>query len=483
MDIINKINALLWSTPMLALVLGGGLFFTFKTRFMQIRLIKEMSSLMFSGIKGGKTENGVSSFQALSMSVASRVGTGNIAGVATAIALGGPGAIFWMWVVAILGAATSFVECTLSQIYKVKHGNEFRGGPAYYLERGLKSKVLAVFFAVATLIGYGWCLFTPQSNTIAASMNQAFGIPVAVSGAVLCVLFAVIIFGGVKRIASFAEKVVPFMAIAYIIVSIIIIVANFKAIPSVIALIVKSAFNAETAFAGMIGSAISWGVKRGIYSNEAGQGTAPHAAAAADVKHPAEQGLVQALSVYIDTLFVCSATAFMILITNKYNVIGPDGEFIVNNIGNIDIGPVYTQLAVDSLFTNWGSMFVAVAVFFFAFTSIIAAYYYGETNLVYLLKKENKNAITVLRFIVMGAVFFGAVKTSSLIWGFADIGVGVMAWVNIIGILIFHKPALKALEDYEKQKSQGINKPVFDPVKLGIEDADYWVVNNQQKSV
>lgn len=473
-NIINALNGVIWSTPLLVLILGGGLFFSLITGFVQIRKIKEMIRLMYKGISSENDGDGVSSFQALTMSVASRVGTGNIAGVATAIGLGGPGAVFWMWIVAILGAATSFVESTLAQIYKEKHDNEFRGGPAYYIEKGLNNKTLASIFAFIAMLAFGACLNMPQANTIAVSLNQAFGISPYITAVFICLAFAVIVFGGVKRIASVAEKIVPFMAIAYIIVALILIVVNIQSLPAIIMLIIKSAFNAEPVFAGMLGSAISWGVKRGVFSNEAGMGTAPHAAAAANVSHPAEQGLIQSFSVYIDTLFVCTATAFMILITDSYNVVNAKGELIINNIGNVEIGPIYTQLAVDSLINGWGSIFVAIAVFFFAFTTMIALYYYGETSLVYLTKGENKVAKTTLRLFVTASLFYGAVKTSGIIWGFADLGMGVSAWINIFVIILFHKPAIKALKDYEKQRKNGIESPSFDPIKLGIKNADYW---------
>lgn len=476
-EIINTLNGFVWSKPMLALVLGGGLFFSIKTRFMQIRLVKEMIVLMFKGINSEREETGVSSFQALAMSVASRVGTGNIAGVAAAIGFGGPGAVFWMWVVASVGACTAFIESTLAQIYKENHGDEFRGGPAYYIERGLKNKMLAAVFAFSAMLVFGACLNMPQANTIASSVQKAFGISPYVTGVIICIAFAVIVFGGVKRIATVAQAVVPFMASAYVAVALILIIANIQLIPSLISLIVKSAFNVQPLFAGMFGSAITWGVKRGVFSNEAGMGTTPHAAAAAAVKHPAEQGLVQAFSVYIDTLFVCTATAFMILITNMYNVVGSDGEFIVNNIGDVEIGPIYTQMAVDTLINGWGSIFVAVAVFFFAFTTIISLYYYGETCLVYLTKSESQIEKTIFRLFVVVAIYFGAIKTSGVIWGFADLGMGVSAWINIVAIILLHKPALKALEDYEKQKEIGIEEPIFDPVKLGIENADFWERN------
>lgn len=472
-NFINWMNGYIWSPAMLILVLGGGLLFSFKSGFVQIRKVKEMISLMFKGINSEEQEQGVSSFQALTMSVASRVGTGNIAGVATAIAAGGPGAIFWMWLVAILGAATSYVESTLAQIYKEKHGNEFRGGPAYYIDKGLKNKPLAKVFALVAMVAFGAALNMPQSNTIAASAEQAFGISPAISGLVISILFAIVVFGGVRRIANVAEKLVPFMAIMYIVVAIILILVNITTLPSIIVLIFKSAFSFKAGFGALLGTAIMNGVKRGVYSNEAGMGTAPHAAAAANVKHPAEQGLVQSFSVYIDTLFVCTATAFMILITGKYNF----GDFsgAVNAAGEaIAAGPIYTQMALDTLINGWGSIFVSVAVFFFAFTTMIALYYYGETNLVYLLKGENKIAKNAFRLFVTGALFFGAVKSSGVIWSFADFGMGVSTWINISVIIIFHKPAIKALRDYEDQKEKGIKQPVFDPANLGIENADYW---------
>ncbi|WP_163100477.1 alanine/glycine:cation symporter family protein [Peribacillus alkalitolerans] len=470
-QIVNWLNGIIWSQALIYLCLGVGLFYTIATRFLQVRHMKDIFKLMF---KGGKSESGISSFQALSLSLSGRVGTGNIAGVATAIAFGGPGAVFWMWMMAFLGAGSAFIESTLGQVYKTKQDGQFRGGPAFYIEKGLKIKWYAILFAVVTIIATGILLPGVQANSIALSIENAFGIRPAITGIVLVALLAFIIFGGVKRIARVAEFVVPFMALSYILVAIIITVMNISELPGVIKLIFSSAFGADAAFGGILGAAISWGVKRGIYSNEAGQGTGPHAAAAAEVSHPAKQGIVQAFSVYVDTLLVCSATAFMILITGMYNV-APDGKpEIVNNLGDIEPGPGYTQAAVESIFPGFGAPFVAISLLFFAFTTIMAYYYMAETNLAFINRKTKRVwTVYVLKVVICVMTFYGSVKTASLAWGLGDVGVGSMAWLNIIAILLLTKPTLIVLKDYEEQLKAG-KDPVFDPVKLGIQDAEFW---------
>ncbi|MBT3182633.1 MAG: alanine:cation symporter family protein, partial [Deltaproteobacteria bacterium] len=417
--------------------------------------------------------SGISSFQALAVSISGRVGTGNIAGVATAIALGGPGAIFWMWAIAFLGSASAYIEATLAQIYKVEKFGEYRGGPAYYIEKGLGQKWYAILFVIVTIIAMGLFLPGVQSNSIALGLEHAFQLPRYITGIVIVAFLGLIIFGGIKRIGNVAQIVVPFMSIAYMIAAIIIIAMNIEKVPGIFMLIINSAFGSHQAFAGIVGSAISWGVKRGIYSNEAGQGSAPHAAAAAEVTHPAKQGLVQAFSVYVDTLFICSATAFMILITGTYNVITESAGAIVENIPGVQIGPAYTQMAVESSF-GFGAEFVGISLFFFAFTTLMAYYYIAETNVAYLEKSsKQKWMITALRIMILGSTFYGAVKTAKLAWGLGDLGVGMMAWLNIIAIVLLSKPALKALRDYERQKSEGLD-PTFDPKKLGIKNADFW---------
>ncbi|MBY0090330.1 alanine:cation symporter family protein [Priestia aryabhattai] len=470
-QIVTSINNVLWSQWVIYTILGIGLIFSILTRFLQVRLIKDMVKLMF---QGKSSEAGVSSFQALSIALSGRVGTGNIAGVATAIAFGGPGAVFWMWAIAFIGASSAFIESTLAQIYKVKQDGQYRGGPAYYIEKGTGIKWFAVLFAIAALIAMSILMPGVQSNSIALGVKNAFGISPMVTGIAIIVLLGFIIFGGVKRIANVAQVIVPFMALGYILVSLIIVLMNITQLPSVISLIFKSAFALDSAFGGLIGMAISWGVKRGIYSNEAGQGTGAHPAAAAEVSHPAKQGLVQAFSVYIDTLFVCSATAFMILFTGMYNTTRPDGTFIVQNLKGIEAGPGYTQAAIESIFPGFGAGFVAIALFFFAFTTIMAYYYIAETNIAYLSRGNNsKWAMFLLKIVLLGATFYGAVKTAGLAWALGDTGLGIMVWLNVIAIVLLAKPAIITLKDYEKQKKQGLD-PVFDPNAIGIKNADFW---------
>ena len=472
-ELVNAINGYIWSLPLIYLCLGVGLYFSLRTRFLQVRHIKEMVRLMF---QGGSSAAGISSFQALALSLSGRVGTGNIAGVATAITFGGPGAVFWMWVVAFLGSGTAFVESALAQIYKEKDDNGlYRGGPAFYIEKGLGMKWYAWVFAISTVLACGMLLPGVQANSIASGIEHAFGIPTTVSAAVVVILLGMIIFGGVKRIAHFTQIVVPFMALGYILVAFVILVLHIGEVPEVISLIVGSAFGMKAGFGAILGLAIEWGVKRGIYSNEAGQGTGPHAAAAAEVSHPAKQGLVQSFSVYIDTLFVCSATAFMIIITGAYNVMGKAGDAIVEKLPGVEAGPGYTQAAVESVMPGFGGIFVAVALFFFAFTTILAYYYIAETNIAYINRKVHRPWLMfALKLVLMASVVYGSVKTAGLAWGLGDIGVGLMAWLNIVAILLLQKPALLALKDYEAQKAQGLD-PTFDPVKLGIKNADHWV--------
>lgn len=472
-EIITAINDLVWSRALIALCLGAGLYFSIRTRFMQVRSVREMLRCMFSG---EKSPSGVSSFQALTMSLSGRVGTGNIAGVATAIAFGGPGAVFWMWTVAFLGASTAFVEATLAQIYKEKDERGFyRGGPAYYIEKGLGVKWYAWLFAVATIVATGFLLPGVQANSIGAAMETAWGIEPWVTAVCLIAGLGFIIFGGVKRIARFAEFVVPFMAIAYIIVAFVIMFLNLDQVPQVFALIIKSAFGFQAGFGAVLGLAIEWGVKRGVFSNEAGQGTAPHPAAAAEVSHPAKQGYVQAFSVYIDTMLVCSATAFMILSTGMYNVNKPGGGMLVENLPGVEVGPGYAQAAVESMLPGFGQGFVALALLFFAFTTIVAYYYMAETNISFINRKIHRPWIVLLlRVGILTMVTIGTLKTAGGAWQLGDIGAGLMAWLNIIAILILQKPALAALRDYERQRKAGTKDPTFDPEALGIRNADFW---------
>lgn len=483
-EFVGMLNNIIWSNGLIVLCLGIGLYFSIRTRFLQLRHVKEMWRLLFDG---ESTDSGVSSFQALAMSLAGRVGTGNIAGVATAIAFGGPGAMFWMWTVAFLGASTAYVEATLAQIYKEKHLGEFRGGPAFYIERGLGMKWFGILFAIVSVVSAGAFLPGVQANSVAEGIKNAFDLDTWISGLGMVLLFGAIVFGGVKRIAKFTEYIVPFMAIGYILLALIIIGVNFDQLGRVVSLIFKSAFDLEAGFGAVFGLAIQWGVKRGIYSNEAGQGTAPHIAAAANVSHPAKQGLVQSFSVYIDTLFVCSATGFMILITGMYNVQNPDfgtsgaSEFLYHGLHNVAVGPAYTQNAMDTVFPGFGSYFVALALFFFAFTTIVAYYYIAETNISYLTRKiESPKFYHVLKIVMMLVIMYGAINQATLAWAIGDLGVGLMAWFNIIAIILLQKPALKALLDYEKQKKQGLD-PVFVPEEIGVSNAHIWNTLNKER--
>jgi len=477
-ELVSAINGVIWSPALIFLCLGVGLYFSLRSRFLQLRHIKHMITLMF---EGRPTEAGVSSFQALTMTLAGRVGTGNIAGVATAITFGGPGALFWMWVVAFLGASSAFVESTLGQVYKEKINGEYRGGPAFYIEKGLGVKWYAWLFAIVTIFSCGLLLPGVQANSIGASLDIAFGLSPNVTAALLALLLSFIIFGGVKRIASFSSMVVPFMALGYIIVACVIIAINIDQLPAVILLIWKSAFGLEAGFGAILGQAIMWGVKRGVYSNEAAQGTGPHASSAAAVSHPVKQGLVQAFSVYIDTLFVCSATGFMLLITGLYNVQGVDGAALYTGIAGVAAGPGYVQTAMESMMPGFGNYFVAIALFFFAFTTIIAYYYIAETNIAYINRKIHRPWLTfLLKLCLMASTVYGTVRTAALAWGLGDIGVGLMAWLNIIAIVLLHKKAFASLKDYETQNAQGLD-PQFDPVRLGIKNADYWLEDRRDE--
>ncbi|RWR06262.1 alanine/glycine:cation symporter family protein [Siminovitchia fortis] len=475
---VEWLNGVLWSSPLIYLALGIGILFSIMTRFMQLRLVKDMITQLFSG---KSSDAGISSFQAMSVALSGRVGTGNIAGTATAIAFGGPGAVFWMWAIAFLGASTAYVESTLAQIYKVKQDGEYRGGPAYYIEKGMGKKWYAVIFAVSTAIAMAFLMPGVQANSIASGLQNAFGLSTVVTGIFIVLLLGFIIFGGIKRIARTAEWVVPFMAIGYVLVSLIVIAFNITELPAIIALIFKSAFGLDSAFGGILGMAISWGVKRGIYSNEAGQGSGAHAAGAAEVSHPAKQGIVQAFSVYIDTLVVCSATAFMIIITGMYNTVRPDNSFIVKRLGDVEPGPGYTQAAVESVLPGFGSGFVAIALFFFAFTTIMAYYYISETNVAYLTRGRNGQiAMFIVKIALLASTFYGCIRTAKVAWDLGDIGLGIMCWLNMIAILILYKPAMIALKDYEAQKKQGLD-PVFDPKKVGIKNADFWESDDFKK--
>jgi AGCS family alanine or glycine:cation symporter len=485
-ELVDWLNGIIWSNALIFLALGAGLFFSVLTRFVQVRLFKEMVRLLFAS---KESERGISSFQALAVALSGRVGTGNIAGVAAAIGFGGPGAVLWMWVVAFLGASTAYIESALGQIYKEEDEGQYRGGPAYYIEKAMGQKWYAWIFAITTIFATGLLLPGVQSNSIGNAAELAFGGETIISflgdnisatkmttAVIVVAVLGFIIFGGVKRIAHFTQIVVPFMALGYILMALGIIAYHISDLPGIVALIINDAF---TPMAG-VGAAIGWGVKRGVYSNEAGQGTGPHAAAASEVQHPAQQGLVQAFSVYVDTLFVCSATAFMILITNQYYVTDVDVVVSGGMLGS-EIqanSPAFTQYALESVMGGFGKTFVAIALFFFAFTTLLAYYYIAETNVAYIRRTIRfPGEIVILKLALMTSVFYGTLRSADLAWALGDVGVGIMAWLNIIGILILFfmgSPALRALKDYEKQRNAGVTHYTFNPRELGIKHADFW---------
>ncbi len=471
-----NLDNLFWGKVMIYLCLAAGIWFSVLMKFPQVRLIKDMVGQLF----GGKSsENGVSSFQGFAMALGGRVGTGNITGVASAIFFGGPGAVFWMWAIAFLGAGSAYAESALAQVWKEEVNGQYRGGPAYYIEKGLHSRPLGIAFAILALVSCGILLPGIQSNSFAVAAQSSFGLPVWVLGAVYTAFTAVIVFGGGRRIAKSAEMIVPFMAIGYILLALIILFVNFDQIGTVFGLIFSCAFNMNSVYGAIFGSAVSWGVKRGIFSNEAGQGTGAQAAGAAEVSHPAKQGLVQAFSVYVDTLFVCTATAIMILSTGAYNVSNGADGFITELIPGIAKGN-FTQTAVNSFMPGFGGAFVAIALAFFTFTTVLAYAFYTDSNIAYIFKGHQdgqafKIATLASRFVLCAMVFIGSIMSADMVWNFGSAGVGAMAWFNVIVILLLTKPAIATLKDYEAQKKMGLD-PVFIPSRIGIKGAELWDV-------
>lgn len=452
-NIVSSVSGVLSDYVLVIVLLAVAVYFTIRTRGVQFRMIPEMVRLL---VKSGKRDNdkrkydepahgSISSFQAFALSIASRVGTGNLAGVAIAIVLGGPGAVFWMWVIALLGSVSAFVESTLAQLFKVKRNDAFMGGPAYYIQKGLHQRWWAVTFAILITLTFAFAFSSVQSNTIADAFESCYGFPKDWMAIILTVVTLVIIWGGVQRISKFSEVVVPIMAVGYILLAIVVICMNITRIPEIFALIVTNAFGFDQALGGGMGMAVIMGVKRGLFSNEAGEGSTPNAAATASVSHPVKQGLIQALGVYTDTLLVCSATAFIILCSGLY-IEGHDGI-------------VLTQRALDAeLGGNIGSVFVSVAILFFAYTSIVANYYYGEANLRFIYDRDW--FINVYRLLVGGVVYLGSVTSLDLVWGFADITMALMTLCNLVAIVMLGKYAFILLADYRTQMKRG-HDPIY----------------------
>ena len=447
MNFINEINDILWTYILIIMLLGCAVWFSIRTRFVQFRMLREMIILLSeSAGKGKQGEKHVSSFQAFAITIASRVGTGNLAGVATAIAIGGPGAVFWMWAIALLGASSAFIESTLAQLYKIRGKDSFVGGPAYYMKKGLKQPWMGMLFAVLISITFGFAFNSVQSNTICAAAEHAFGFNHMVLGGVLTALTLVIIFGGIRRIARVSSIIVPIMALGYVGLALVIVLLNITHLPEVISLIISHPFGWEQALGGGVGMALMQGIKRGLFSNEAGMGSAPNAAATANVTHPVKQGLIQTLAVFTDTLLICTCTAFIILFSGA----PLDGS---------SNGVQLTQQALTNEIGASGSIFVAVALFFFAFSSILGNYYYGEANIRFITAK--KWVLHTYRILVSGMVLFGSVATLDLVWSLADITMALMAVCNLIAIIFLGKYAIRLLSDYRAQKKAGIQSPVF----------------------
>ena len=460
--IISVINDIVWSPALVVLLVGAGLYFSIRTRFVQVRRFGLMIRSLFASAERDENgrRHGISSFEAFCIALSGRVGTGNIVGVATAIALGGPGAIFWMWIIAFFGASTAFVESTLAQMYKFRHATGYRGGPSSYIEMGLKRPSLGVLFAILAIVGYGILLPSVQANGVSGALTNSFHLPAVSAGLGMAFLLALVIIGGIKSISRVASIITPFMALGYIVFSIFIIFQHIDAVPAVLKAIVNGAFGIQPVAGGILGSTIMMGVKRGIFSNEAGQGSGAIVSASAAVPHPARQGLAQAFSVYVDTLLVCTATALMILCSGTYNILDANtGEMLVAKAPELGANYVgFTQAAVDSAFTGFGSAFVSIALVFFAFTTLMAYYFYTESSIIYLcskkkgMEKTERILIWIYRFILLAMVVFGSMREANVVWQMGDIGVGLTAWINVLALLFLCPQAIKALKEYESGK-------------------------------
>nr|WP_263313371.1 alanine/glycine:cation symporter family protein [Mammaliicoccus sp. Marseille-Q6498] len=466
-DFVQWGNDLIWTQNLIFLLLLAGIFFTISSKVVQLRWLPEMFRVIFEKpetLEDGK--KGISSFQAFAISAASRVGTGNIAGVATAIVLGGPGAVFWMWVIAFIGAASAFFEATLAQVYKVKdEAGGFRGGPAYYIERGLGQKWLGVIFAILITVTFAFVFNTVQSNTIAASLNEQYEFSNVTTGIILAIITALVIFGGVRSIATVSSFIVPIMAVGYIAVVGYILIVNIDQVIPMLQNIVRSAFGLHPAFGGAIGFALMQGIKRGLFSNEAGMGSAANAAATAAVSHPVKQGLIQSLGVFFDTLIICSATAIMLLLYTDLQF-GPDAPQ----------GVAVTQQALTTHIGEFGGIFLTIAVFMFAFSSIIGNYYYGQSNIEYLTK--NKFIMFIFRLFVVAMVFVGSVVKVQTVWSTADLFMGLMAIINIVALFGLATVVFEVTKDYRAQRKRKLN-PVFkiENINANYSNIESWGTN------
>lgn len=445
-NIITSFSDVLWTYFIIIILIVCGLYFTWKTHFVQFRMIREMIRLLSDAVVNSNGKKHISSFQAFAVSVATRVGTGNLAGVATAIAIGGPGSVFWMWIIALIGSASAFVESTLAQLFKRKANDSYIGGPAYYIYHGLHKKWLANTFAILLILTFGLSYNSIQSNTICDAMQKAFGFDPAIIGLIITAIALIIVFGGIQRIAKVSSVLVPIMAIGYFILAIVIVILNIYQIPHVCKLIIENAFGFGQFAGGALGSTVMMGIKRGLFSNEAGEGSAPNVAATASVSHPVKQGLIQALGVFTDTLLVCSCTAFIILISGLYDS-GANGIAL-------------TQSALQNEIGSIGPVFVAIAIFFFAFSSIIGNYYYGEANIRFMT--SSKKILAIYRLCSGGIfVLFGSLASLNFVWNMGDVCMACITICNLFAIIQLGKYAFRLLDDYREQKSKGIKEPIF----------------------
>ncbi len=458
-DLLTKLNDVMYSYVLIIMLVGVGIYFTIRTRGVQFRLLIDgLKSMVEPAQKDNEGGKKVSSFQALMISTASRVGTGNIAGIATAIAAGGPGAVFWMWIMALIGGASAFIESTLAQVYKIKEGGQFRGGPSYYMERALGKRWMGVLFSILLIICFAYGFNGLQAYNMSSALeyyirDYSNTVWPMVIGSILAIATGLVIWGGVHRIGFISSVIVPIMASVYILMGLITMILNITELSQVIGLIIKEAFDVQAIMGGFAGSAVVLGIKRGLFSNEAGMGSAPNASASADVDHPVKQGLVQIISVFIDTILICSSTAFMLLLS------GVEGES-----GVLD-GIPYVQKAISANVGEWGIHFITLSIFAFAFTSVIGNYCYAESNILFI--KNNKVVLNIFRVTCLAAVFLGAQADFSLVWNLADVTMGFMAIVNIIAIFLLGKVALKVLQNYEKKRKEGRN-PVFYEDEVGL---------------
>ena len=444
---LEAINGFLSGKLLIVLVVGLGAYFTVKTRFVQLRYFLHMFKVFKDSLTSSSTQ--ISSFQALMLSLAGRVGAGNIAGVGVAVTLGGPGAVFWMWVTALVGMATTLFECSLAQLYKRHNGSgQFHGGPSFYIEYGLNKRWLGVVMAVLLIVTFGFSFNGLQSHAVTHSLQNAFGFDPAYSGIALAAVLALVFMGGIKRIARVADLLVPVKTLAYIAVTLYVIVLQFDHVPLMLLTIVKSAFGLDQAFGGLIGSAIVMGVKRGVFANEAGLGSAPNVAAVAEVRHPVSQGVVQAFSVFFDTFIICTCTALLILLSGFYTA-GFAGD-----------GIVLTQNSLAAVVGDWGRSFISVALALFVFTSILYNYYLGENNLRFILGK-NRKALLSYRGLVLALILWGSVQDLSTVFAFADITMTLSALVNLIALVLLCRVGLRLLADYDAQRKAGVAEPVL----------------------